>query len=192
MGSIYGNAYITFAAGASSDDDGGFFKQTTLAYTNPHNFKLTVDGTDHEIYVRHETTHPDSLRPAKGVLPLMKRGWTLQERLLSRRFLCFSQHEILWECLEDVSCTCSVTEGPFNPRLGQYPSFLHSSATKHQYANLDNLTSPEASRTWRHLVTEYSSRELSIKSDKLPALNGIAARYQVCPPTYPHSNAGID
>lgn len=36
--------------------------------------------------------------------PLNARAWVIQERLLSRRILHFTQERIYWECLEEKSC----------------------------------------------------------------------------------------
>ncbi|VTO83975.1 unnamed protein product [Fusarium graminearum] len=49
MAAIYENAYITIAAGASDDDDGGFFSEPGEGYIKPHKFHLSVDGIDHEL-----------------------------------------------------------------------------------------------------------------------------------------------
>lgn len=44
MVSIYENSYITLAAGASSDDDGGFFSVPSESYTRPQCSKLQLGG----------------------------------------------------------------------------------------------------------------------------------------------------
>jgi hypothetical protein len=178
MASIYENAYITLAAGGSDSDDGGFFAEPTDKYTKPFKFHLDVDGIDHEIYIRRAVPHPNSGWPDREAYPLMTRAWTVQERLLARRFLCFGRHEILWECKEDVSCSCTITEGPFNPRDG-HPGFYRCHPIKYQYSILDDLPSNEVSSLWRELVQNYSEKGLTKPSDKLPALAGLAKRFQV-------------
>ncbi|KAK3379706.1 hypothetical protein B0T24DRAFT_521123 [Lasiosphaeria ovina] len=45
-------------------------------------------------------------------LDLLTRGWVLQERLLSRRFLIFGPHELIWECMESRDCECGVLAYP--------------------------------------------------------------------------------
>ncbi|KAF2025060.1 HET-domain-containing protein [Setomelanomma holmii] len=153
MASIYENAHVTLAAGASSDDEGGFFA--------------------HTLYIRRSIDHPDAGWPAGEVLPLMQRGWCFQERLLARRYLLFGSKEILWECREEVACSCSMAEGPFNPRdTGIEASFRGSPATKTQLSSPDpDMDSPSF---WRSLVTEYTARRLTYPQDKLPALAGLA------------------
>jgi hypothetical protein len=89
MAAIYENAYITLAAGASADDDGGFFAEPLKEYAKPQKVYLAVDGIGHEVYMRYAISHPDCTWPIIEVLPLMGRAWTLQERLLAKRYLCF-------------------------------------------------------------------------------------------------------
>jgi hypothetical protein len=35
---------------------------------------------------------------------LSARGWTLQERLLSRRLIHYTSWELVWECCQDIHC----------------------------------------------------------------------------------------
>ena len=113
MAQIYNNAYLTLAAGNSKDDAGGFFQQTALPFSSPSSFKLLDGKTEYKIYIRKCLPHPDENWPEGPEMPLMSRGWVFQERLLSRRFLCFAANEVLWECLEDVACSCSTTVDGF-------------------------------------------------------------------------------
>ncbi|KAH6954181.1 heterokaryon incompatibility protein-domain-containing protein [Fusarium avenaceum] len=177
MASIYENAYITLAAGASADDDGGFFAESLGKHSKPHKFHLAVDGIDREIYMRHAISHPDCTWPVKEVLPLMTRAWVLQELLLSKRYLCFGSQEIFWECHEDVSCSCAIIEGPFNACDG-LPKFERCEPLKYQCARLNDISSQDVTSLWRELVQVYSARSLTKPTDKLFALAGLAKRFQ--------------
>ncbi|KAH7245077.1 heterokaryon incompatibility protein-domain-containing protein [Fusarium tricinctum] len=159
MASIYENAYITLAAGASANDDGGFFAH-------------------HEIYMRHGISHPDCAWPVEEVLPLMTRAWVLQERLLAKRYLCFGSQEIFWECQEDVSCSCAIVDGPFNPRDG-LPKFERCRPLKYQCSRLNDIPLEDVASLWRELVQRYTCRDLTKPTDKLYALAGLAKRFQV-------------
>ncbi|KAK6723700.1 hypothetical protein SNK04_002546 [Fusarium graminearum] len=177
MAAIYENAYITIAAGASDDDDGGFFSETGERYKKPHKFHLSIDGIDHEFYVRDAVPHPGNEWPGGRLLPLMTRAWTMQERLLAKRYLCFGHNEIFWECQEDVSCSCTIADGPFNPCDGK-PKFRGCEPLKYQCSLLNDLSSSELGMLWRGLVEEYSGRDLTKPGDKLPALAGLAEKFQ--------------
>jgi len=176
MASIYENAYITLAAGASEDDEGGFFAVPQERFAQAHLLPLEFEGGLRNIYVRYGVNHPDASWPAREVLPLMERGWCFQERLLSRRYLCFGSTEILWECMEDVACNCSMGAGPFNPRdPDREPSFRDCAATKLQLSSATG----NYQKLWQDLVSQYNARELTYARDKLPALAGLADAFQV-------------
>ncbi|CEI66054.1 hypothetical protein FVEN_g4535 [Fusarium venenatum] len=177
MAAIYENAYITIAAGSSDDDDGGFFAEPRDAYTKAYKFHLDVNGIDHEFYMRYAVPHPGEGWPVGRLLPLMTRAWTMQERLLAKRYLCFGHNEIFWECQEDVSCSCTIAEGPFNPCDGE-PKFHGCEPLKYKSSLLNNLSSNDLATLWRDLVHEYSGRNLTKSSDKLPALAGLAEKFQ--------------
>lgn len=187
MAAIYEEAYITLAAGASVDDDGGFFSSPPDSNQKPSKMTIeTDDGATLTLYARHAVDHPDAGWPARETLPLMQRGWCFQERLLARRFLLFGSKEVLWECREDVACSCSLTDGPFTPRgtSSDKPRFPESPATKWQIAHLeegaaDGSEQHRESRIWRDLVEEYTRRGLTFAEDKLPALEGLSVAFQV-------------
>jgi hypothetical protein len=181
MAATYQNAYITLAAGASDDDDGGFFAEAYDKHVKPYKFHLNVDGISHEIYMRYVVPHASTGGPREEVFPLMTRAWTLQERQLARRYLCFGQNEIFWECQEDVACSCTMAEGPFNPcdPSEDLPQLPGCEPLKYQYSRLNDLSSYEIASLWRDLVEDYSTRNLTKPGDKLPALAGLANKFQV-------------
>jgi hypothetical protein len=175
MASIYENADITLAAGAICDDDGGFFVVPQESFTKPQLLNLDDGEQSYNVYIRRSVEHPDAGWPASNSLPLMERGWCFQERLLSRRFLCFGIKEVIWGCLEEVACPCSTIPGSFNSRGSEVVArFRDCPATKAR------MSSPNTDGTslWRDLVSEYSSRQLTYPNDKLPALAGLASAIQ--------------
>ena len=48
-------------------------------------------------------------------LPLLSRGWVLQEWLLSRRILHFCSTELIWECRESSICECEELDQKQSP-----------------------------------------------------------------------------
>lgn len=185
MAAIYEEAFITLAAGASVNDDGGFFATPPTECQQPHSFRLNIDNSDFKFHIRHAIDHPDADWPAQEVLPLMERGWCFQERLLARRYLLFGSKEVLWECQEEVACSCSMADGSFNPRsTSNRPSFPECVPTKWQVAQLENSLDRDYASVWRNLVMAYSSRDITFARDKLPALDGLAVACQVCKPAH--------
>jgi len=188
MADIYRNAYITLAAGASEDDEGGFFRSPDDRYTKLHSFVAMDADVECKIYIRSCLPHPDENWPVGPKMPLMQRGWVFQERLLSRRFLCFAKNEILWECQEDVACSCSTSDFLFNYRVAggpagtgvarTYPRFLNCLPTKFSLSELSQLPRENLWSLWQELISQYTRRKLTYASDKLPALAGLATHFE--------------
>lgn len=96
--------------------------------------------------------------------------------MLCRRYLCFGTKELVWECLEDVACTCSTTDRSFN---------LNSAMrSKNFFAAKSQITFLEGNpvNLWHELIEKYTVRELTLAKDKLPALAGLANSFQVSEP----------
>ncbi|POR37078.1 Uncharacterized protein TPAR_02724 [Tolypocladium paradoxum] len=93
--------------------------------------------------------------------PLLARGWVYQEQLLSRRMLHFSRHELLWECNEKMKCQCG----------------WHTSQDSSVLPLASRYKQPVVSKEWSQIIKEYSKRDLTFSTDKLPALAGIAKSF---------------
>jgi hypothetical protein len=65
-----------------------------------------------------------------------------------------------------------------DPRVTQKPSFPGCVPTKWQIAQLDGFQTWDYAAVWRNMVKEYSSRQLTFASDKLPALMGLADSFR--------------
>ncbi|KAI0201420.1 HET-domain-containing protein [Astrocystis sublimbata] len=179
MAEIYSNSYITIAAAASRNGEGGLGLHsprqsgTTLkgtarsgaAYNIHVQYSLGNNATLHE-HPGHGIRHPLPMGSSvnndfSGVLqlfPLLTRGWVLQERLLSPRFLQFGQYELLWDCAESLLCECA-----------QRPLDLLFNKIMVTSKNRELLP-----HKWRKIVEFYSTLNLTFSKDKLPALSGLA------------------
>lgn len=108
--------------------------------------------------------------------PLVTRGWTLQERLLSRRTVHFGADEMFWECQQCVLAEDgAVLERTFPKRKGVLLSRVPQLST-HAAGN-QKAESPVTRKwpdPWLELVEDYSTRTLTRPEDKLPALSGLA------------------
>jgi hypothetical protein len=98
MANIYHNSLLTIAASRSTGPKHGLFSVVSPDYVCRN---LNDESNDTQrIYYRKRLPH--SIEE-----PLQLRGWALQERLLSRRVLHFTEQELIWECLEEDKCECS-------------------------------------------------------------------------------------
>lgn len=115
----------------------------------------------HEVVVmrpQKEETHKDD--------PLDSRGWCFQERELSQRVAHYTETQAIWECR-----TLRASESRPNN---------DSSSISRDYwkpRNLDdrNIKADNVNYFWHEAVEDYSARHLTVCTDKLPALAGLAA-----------------
>ena len=107
-----------------------------------------------------------SLGEHKRRWPLFDRAWAFQERLLAPRVLFFSERELRWSCTQETYCECGDTSD----------SDLRSAAALRELRRSDDRE--VQARMWRLLVDEYSRLSLTLLRDKLPALAGLAQRFQ--------------
>ncbi|OAL55515.1 HET-domain-containing protein [Pyrenochaeta sp. DS3sAY3a] len=166
MAAIYENSVITFAGSASSGPTQGLFRKA-----DPEHLDHGIGGTeDRQSFQALRKRKP--LPHTATELPLMKRAWVFQERLLSTRYLHFGQNELLWECMERQTCECG------NLGLGG-PSRLTWLLPKHRLhpLSLQHMTIDYTSNVavaWQVAVVDYTRMELSYSIDIFPAISGIA------------------
>ncbi|KAI4861826.1 HET-domain-containing protein [Hypoxylon rubiginosum] len=195
MDHIYLNSQLTIAALEPSSCKTGFLGKQRFGFPGwQHQVKL--QDTSRKVIVRPE---PDIVEYS-----LDKRGWCLQETMLSQRRLCFDGNEMSWECLCRKVCECghyiwSLKEpGRNDISLVQIGALLKEDvllsaplprkpisslmATSRYLEWLMGTRSPNLVGTapdriyelWRTAVSSYSKRLLSRQSDKLMALAGLA------------------
>jgi hypothetical protein len=100
--------------------------------------------------------------------PLNKRGWVLQERFLSPRILHFGRFEVLLECCELWSAERHhLTGPPDSPRLSGM-----------NFKRLETDTTLGINHSaywiWIHIRYAYEYCQLTVASDRLVAVSGIA------------------
>ncbi|KAK0371259.1 hypothetical protein CLIM01_11398 [Colletotrichum limetticola] len=214
MCSVYEGALLTVAAAAGPD---GCFAEAERVYkgfdvTNPQRqnprLMLRKSLPDHEN--EYEMAGREHVMQQKGLrtpsrLDLMTRGWVMQERLLSRRFVVFAPNEVMWECYEGSQCECgrlSGMTGQLNlegeegnmSQVNQRSYRFHDSKRVEDpnyallpmplkmayYASLDDKGEHAARNLrnwWRRLVERYTTLDLTQESDRLPAIMGLAIQY---------------
>ncbi|RYN39767.1 hypothetical protein AA0112_g3660 [Alternaria arborescens] len=86
--------------------------------------------------------------------PLESRAWAWQERHCAVRILSFTDLEVKWRCKVTVACECQYEDAAYKQR-------------DEQKATLKN---------WHTWIGEYSTRDLTYGTDRLPAIASVASR----------------
>ncbi|KEY64209.1 hypothetical protein S7711_03498 [Stachybotrys chartarum IBT 7711] len=177
MASIYQNAYLTLCAASARSDDGGLWPAEAVAFSQAVHIEHA--GMTYTVYYRHRDNTSaahfswvgeSEWSTVKEFCPVVSRGWTFQERLLSPRLLYFSQGEILWECGERTACECCFHEEDGSSRYMAQTRVLGDILRQ-----MVQSPSQEAiARYWHRLVSFYSQLDLTFGKDVLPALSGLA------------------
>lgn len=168
MANLYQNAYITFAATASGAADDGYYTRKDKSRVHETGSPLALlqvrDGIEHPLLARGSFDHN-----ATYLLPLLKRGWVYQERLLSR-VLHFVGEELIWECNTTVDCECGNRDDFYRLKLG-------SLFGKHNLSPRFPIVGSRPSGWWHQVIEDYTSLSLTKPSDVFPALSGIARTF---------------
>ncbi|RFN50619.1 het-domain-containing protein [Fusarium flagelliforme] len=188
MASIYSNAYLVLAASQATDSSEGFIDRkdvglkSTMQLDPRNSVKMArmknPDSTTSEIYSRHMSTDPTMGKSRHRwkitSSPLNQRGWVLQENILARRIVHFTESEMIWECVECLRCECMEVEADKSEAtLWTEFSMVRNSRitgpTRESVQTVNMLY-----EQWRKLIGFYGRLILTKDSDRLPALSGLA------------------
>ena len=187
MGLIYENAKFTIsAAGAADGTEGCFMSRPSMNAVNiPYMDGMSMQSTACLAIPNSSQTEASGKTSILADLdfpdlrPLSSRAWVTQEWELSRRMVHFRRGIMIWKCRttacgEDNRCVRSL--------LFDKISEHYSMQTRRETFPTEELYSKELkvarSRTWRALVEDYSSRNLTFYKDRLVALQGISSKIQ--------------
>ncbi|KAF5633625.1 TOL [Fusarium sp. NRRL 52700] len=172
MAMTYKNAAVTLAAGTAKNACDGFLGSLPLkspTYLPHRNFDIPMrDG-------RTGTVHLSG-KPYRPYHPLDKRGWTLQEYMLSSRMLIFSDFQLLWQCQETglQSVTGNNVGIKYQQRLESLPWASFDEEGEASYGTHDS----EKLYLWKTIISQYTERQLKDPEDRLPAVTGITTELQ--------------
>ncbi|KAJ7537170.1 hypothetical protein O6H91_12G101300 [Diphasiastrum complanatum] len=160
MHNVYGSALLTIVAAAGGDANAG------LPGVRPGSRRIS-----------QEVMTVDGLRltlPLPGLRTVNRsqwntRGWTYQERILSKRCLMFTNDQVYYKCNRDDWCEdlLGVVEDMDQVRMGprlakpEYTLGMHPSNQVNSFIDFAKL------------LREYTRRRLSYESDILNAFSGI-------------------
>lgn len=185
MKDVYGNSSCNIAA-LGNPGDGCFVTRNPLNF-----FPCWIGGgmepnSEGSVYAfKHYNPSLDSREDHQGGSPLLRRGWVVQEKLLSTRVIYMGAPQLYWECARHtLSEGVPVTEesAPIIPFYNQLvcskPDFraLHgqtrnsvSHVLQHEAQDMIDLC-----KCWMNMVSGYCKMEFSRKEDRLIAFAGVA------------------
>ncbi|RSL51348.1 hypothetical protein CEP54_011449 [Fusarium duplospermum] len=173
MSTIYKNASITLAAGTATGASEGFLDNVVSKpniYLPENNFAIPM-GNGAEVgtvYLSAEAYKADH--------PLDKRGWTLQEYMLSSRMLIFSDYQLLWQCKEvELQSVTGNNRGlEYQQHLESVPWKVFDEEEEPYFGTHDS----EKLYIWKTIILQYTERNLKEKDDRLPAVSGITTELE--------------
>ncbi|KAG4439010.1 hypothetical protein IFR05_005526 [Cadophora sp. M221] len=161
MGMFYKNAAVTIAAARSPDVKDGFLAdiqipQIPLPFVGPN-------GEVRKLWIHMEPPElPDE--------PLDRRGWTLQESLLSPRILYYGSKDLIWKCRGEPFHSLTTNHTFYRPPLHErLPPAIF------------NIPSRDAISTdgiWLRIQAAFLSRQFKLSQDRFFALTGVAHELQ--------------
>ncbi|KAJ5639421.1 HET domain protein [Penicillium longicatenatum] len=174
MQNIYGNSYLTIQAANVSTVMESFLKLRE----SPEPFKLRYDETSH-VYLRGYTPHRLSGGSAR------QRAWIYQESILPNRLLLYGEHQIIFQCREEMQHEDGFRANQTESRSSATPSFLRPSNWLNHLRTRLTKPVPAPDRrldflsAWYSAIDDgYTTRKLTYRGDRLPAVSGVAARLQ--------------
>jgi hypothetical protein len=182
MPSIYNSATVTIAASRAKSTSEGFLHKRSSPEAIFELPCLLPGGEMGSIDI-----FPDHLGEEEEGEPLDNRGWALHEHLLSTRELEYGTRQLLWICKGTREDQEGYTDGwkvkirrydgrkiPFAPGMAM---FSRGSNGKTSLLDAVIFEPKEALTEWHRLVKAYTSRTLTVPSDRVLAISGIAERY---------------
>lgn len=173
MANIYGDAYFTIVAADGTDSQsgiGGISDDRALTVPTLLSFGALSSAMTFAV-------KPDAEESREKIWHT--RGWTMQERALSRRTLMFLDQTVSWACMQ-----ASFDEETYLPD----PSDEEKNCYYCQASRASDQTTLTAAKwpdydNYARLVSLFTERQLTCADDILNAFTGIMAALQ---PSFPH------
>ena len=177
MGQIYTRSLVTIMAAASIDSNSGLPGVSTQARSTQRISEPLNGGVLLRTCRPNYRENPQDV-PGSGKTDYLKnskwntRGWTFQEKVLSRRCLFFMEEQVYWECQRASWCeeTCLET-GPEYRFLWEAPNLKFLSDREFPVGK--KMAGYDVIRAFSRLIEEYTSRTLTCGQDTYKAFSGL-------------------
>lgn len=164
MSEIYQGSQLTIAAVDSSDSSQGCFPSDLDGFRDGELFFRTRPDKAGRRSSLVRVYRNDIRNRAGGGTAISKRGWTLQEQLLSPRLVHCMRSQVHWQCRAN-----------YQTQDGLSFELAEALQGNNMLIPRPNLHSDQEYRSaWRRIIDGYSLREFSYPRDRIPAIAGIS------------------
>ncbi|KAI0552459.1 heterokaryon incompatibility protein-domain-containing protein [Xylaria curta] len=193
MADIYQGSTLNIAATGAEDSSVGLhFTRDSKSMRRIEGIRIPVrnDAINRELYI--DVFAQDVYQAGIENSPLAARGWYLQERFLAPRTLHFAKTQVFWECQTIKCCetfpngvprmyrplslrqnVVNISDAP-NPPQDQVDKFEMLKLFRSNKIHDRQLAPKSLAEIWVQCVSTYSQTKLTLQSDKLVAISGIA------------------
>lgn len=173
MDQVYSNTFCNISAGDANGCLESLFSPRNADTFLPQVIELKTGPHDDETRLFRVYDMSYWHRSVSRAL-VNTRAWVLQERFLSPRVLQFDSHQVLWECLEKSATDTCPKQIP-GQLVGMGNRVFKNLVPVIQTTRVpDSELSCEVRHIWTCLVGAYTACDLTVPSDKLIAISGIA------------------
>ncbi|KAI1757658.1 heterokaryon incompatibility protein-domain-containing protein [Xylaria castorea] len=159
---IYGGAAVVIAASRARSAWDGFLGARASSPEVVPIFQLPWRSTDNQLGT--VMVMPLDIYPE----PIDRRGWTLQEQLLSTRMIEFGTRQTRCTCRESLSESDSPAGYVDGWRIERDVS------SSYVYDRMWDMIEDDLQDGWNQVVRRYTERELTFGTDRPLAISGIA------------------
>lgn len=185
MDQIYGSAIVTIVAADAANANAGL--------EGVREGSRSVMQLAEELRPGFHIMAPTAVPQQLDKSPWNLRAWTMQERLLSRRFLIFTGGQVIWYCrgrvmFEDMAVEDKGEEYTPLYWLSLKPQYLGVNTRVGYVDGSIEVTRERITRIVRsgtfneysRLIEEYSQRQITYTHDVLNALAGLLHIFELC------------
>lgn len=176
MRDVYKNAHLTISAMGAKDSSEGCFFRRDLRDIMPTRIYVrhSADAVPQRMVFDVDDWQSGWLGSLDGE-PVLERGWIMQERLLSPRALHFGRKQVFWECSRAWRCEAGLLPWPVTARTLWKPLMSPYYGEEESYVpEREASYDADLFLEWKTVVRAYSQCKLTMPSDKLVALSGLA------------------
>lgn len=157
MSSVYGGAHLNLAATTATSPHQGFLQRPEKPVLG-----FVAEITSGGCRTARSFCKKKAFKEGTTKTLLAGRAWAFQERMLPARTMYFDDRGLFWRC-----------------RSGCYADFAPDGEVRCELEYTGDISGgrlEDQPWDWETVTEEYSLGQLTVSSDKLPALSGIAAR----------------